>query len=154
VLKEIQKPPVVESSPSTIKSKTGYMHFSSHALETPKTADNLAAMRRYIEPSLAGQGPLDARTKSSIQKVANAAENGLTDRALHLDQISLLFAQNNEKAIRTSVRSTVVGAARVTSYEDIVEAQQKRDIKEVKASIGRLNSYLWIVVTDYQFTKR
>ena len=103
VLKEIQKPPVVESSPSTIKSKTDYMHFSFHTLETPKTADDLAAMRRYTELSLAGQRPLDARTKSSIQKVASAGENGVTDRALHLDQISLLFAQNNEKAIRTSV---------------------------------------------------
>ena len=59
-------------------------------------------------------------------------ENGFADRALHLEEI----AQSNEKAIRRSVKSAVVDAARVTSYEDIVGAQQERDIKEAKASLG------------------
>jgi hypothetical protein len=45
----------------------------------------------------------------------------------------LLFEQNNEKTTRTSIKATVVGTAKVLSYEDIVEAQQKRDIKEEEA---------------------
>jgi hypothetical protein len=137
VLKGIQKPPVVESSPSTIKSKSDPLCLSCYTLETPKTSDNLAAMRRHIEISLAGQKTLDAHTKLSIQKVVNAAENGFADRALLLEENSLLFEQNNEKAVRTSTKSTVVGTARVMSYEDIVEAQKKRDMREVKASLGR-----------------
>jgi hypothetical protein len=36
-----------------------------------------------------------------------------------------LFEQNNEGNTRASTKSTVVGKARVMSYEDIVEAQRK-----------------------------
>jgi len=82
-------------------------------------------------------GALDARTKLSIQKVVNAAKNAFADRAILLDENLLLFEQNNEKNTRTSIKATVVGTAKVLSYEDIVEAQQKRDIKEVEAAVAR-----------------
>jgi len=62
--------------------------------------------------------------------MANAAENAFTDRAILLDENLLLFEQNNEKATRKSIKATVVGSARVMSYEDIVEAQKQRDIKD------------------------
>jgi len=45
----------------------------------------------------------------------------------------LLFEQNNEKTTRTSIKATVVGTAKVLSYEDIVESQQERDMKEEEA---------------------
>jgi hypothetical protein len=45
--------------------------------------------------------------------------------------------QNNEKTTRTSIKATIVGTAKVLSYEDIVEAQQKRDTKEAEAVIVR-----------------
>jgi hypothetical protein len=48
--------------------------------------------------------------------------------------------QNNESKSRKSTRSTVVCKAKVISYEDIVEAQAKRDAKEaavVKGKRGR-----------------
>ena len=137
VLKEIQKPPIVDSSPSAIKIKPHPLHLPSYTLETPKTSDKLAAMRRHIELSLARQKTLDAHTKLSIQKVVNAAENAIADRAILFDENLLLFEQNNEKAIRTSTKSTIVGTAKVMSYEDIVEAQKKRDIKEAGATTGR-----------------
>jgi hypothetical protein len=56
---------------------------------------------------------------------------------LQTEQFSwlLLFEQNNEKAMRKSIRATVVGSARVMSYEDIVEAQKQRDIKEAAAEV-------------------
>jgi uncharacterized protein YdeI (YjbR/CyaY-like superfamily) len=69
--------------------------------------------------------------------LANAAENAFADRAILLDENLLLFEQNNEKATRKSIRATVVGSARVMSYEDIVEAQKQREIKEAAAAAAR-----------------
>jgi hypothetical protein len=61
--------------------------------------------------------------------LSNAAEKAFAERSLLLDDNRLLFAQNNEKVSRKSARSTVVGTAKVMSYEDIVEAQINRDAK-------------------------
>ena len=68
---------------------------------------------------------------------ANIAENAFTDRAILLDENLLLFEQNNEKATRKSIRAIVVGSTRVMSYEDIIEAQKQRDIKEAAAEVTR-----------------
>jgi hypothetical protein len=57
----------------------------------------------------------------------------LADRAILLDENMLLFEQKNEKTTCTSIKATVVGTAKVLSCEDIVEAQQKRDMKEEEA---------------------
>jgi hypothetical protein len=54
-----------------------------------------------------------------------------------LDENLLLFEQNNEKATRKSIKATVVGSARVMSYEDIVEVQKQRDIKDAAAKVTR-----------------
>jgi hypothetical protein len=59
----------------------------------------------------------------------NAAEKAFAECSLLLDDNRLLFAQNNEKVSRKSARSTVVGTAKVISYEDIVETQTNRDAK-------------------------
>ena len=48
------------------------------------------------------------------------------------DENRLLFEQNNEKTTRDSVKATVVGKAKIMCFEDIVEAQKKRDKKEVE----------------------
>jgi hypothetical protein len=47
--------------------------------------------------------------------------------------------QNNEKNTRTSIKATVAGTAKILSYEDIVQAQQKRDVKDAAAR-GRRTS--------------
>jgi hypothetical protein len=44
------------------------------------------------------------------------------NRAIRLDENLLLFVQNNEKTTRTLMKATVVGTAKVLSYEDIVKA--------------------------------
>jgi len=72
--------------------------------------------------SLRRQEVLDTHTKLSIQKIADAAENAFAERAILLDENLLLFEQNNEKTTRTSIKATVVGTAKVMSYEDIIEA--------------------------------
>jgi hypothetical protein len=48
--------------------------------------------------------------------------------------------QNNESRSRQSTRSTVIGKAKVMSYEDIVEAQRKRDMKEAGVAGGSRRS--------------
>lgn len=53
--------------------------------------------------------------------------------ALRRNENSLLFEQNNERTVRKSVKATVAGNVRVMSYEDIVEAQKQRDMKEAAA---------------------
>ena len=95
-------------------------------LHTPVTYDSLCSLRGKIEQ----EAKLNSPIKYRFQKLADAAEKAFADRAMLLDENQMLFEQNNEKTSRMSVRSTVVGSARVMSYEDIVEAQRKRDIKD------------------------
>jgi hypothetical protein len=100
--------------------------------ETPKTFENLVVLCKNVEKSLTRQEGVDTYTKLSIQKIADAAENAFAERAILLDENMLLFEQNNEKTTWTSVKSIVVGTAKVLSYKDIIEAQQKRDIKDAE----------------------
>lgn len=83
-------------------------------------------MRTMIEQGTA----LNAPRKHRFQKLANAAEKAFADRAILLDENGLLFKQNNEKTTRLSIRSIVTGTTKVMTYDDIIEAQRKRDIKE------------------------
>jgi len=106
-------------------------------LQTPVTAEILTSLRSLIEQ---GSHMLDESSRYYVQKLANAAERAFADRALLLDENLNLFKQNNERECRQSTRSTVVGKAKVMSYEDIVEAQAKCDAKEagvVKGNRGR-----------------
>ena len=73
---------------------------------------------------------LDSPSKHRFQKLANAAEKAFADRAILLDENKLLFEQNNEKTTRLSIRPIVTGTAKVMTYDDIIEAQRKRDVKE------------------------
>jgi len=59
------------------------------------------------------------------------------DPAIFLDENAILFEQNNKKATRRSTKATVVGTAKVLSYEDIVEARRKRDTKIRKGGASR-----------------
>jgi len=136
VLKEIQKPETLKHSTLSIDDDKDFSSQVSQ-LETPKTFESLTSLRRSIEMNIAQHEALDARTKLRIRKVVNAAENAFADRAILMDENLLLFEQNNEKNTRTSIKATVVGTAKVLSHEDIVEAQQKRDMKEAEAAAAR-----------------
>jgi len=72
-----------------------------------------------------------------MRKLANAAEKAFAERALLLDENRLLFEQNNESSCRQSARSTVVGKAKVMSYEDIVKAKAERDAREAVPKKGK-----------------
>jgi hypothetical protein len=44
----------------------------------------------------------------------------------------LVFEQNSEKITRTLIKATIVGTGKVLSHENIVEARQKRNIKDAE----------------------
>jgi hypothetical protein len=99
-------------------------------ISTPMTSQNLAALRERVHKDLQKGGPLDTPSKLRIYKLANAAEVGFAERSLLLDENELLFEQNNEAERRKSVKSKVIGTAKVLSYEDLVQAELDRDIKD------------------------
>ncbi len=94
------------------------------------TLESLAYLRKKIEQNIE---TLDWPDKHHIQKLYNAAERVFAERSLLLDENKLLFKQNNEKVYRQSAGSWVSGTVKVMSYEDIVEAEKRRDAK-TKAS--------------------
>jgi hypothetical protein len=105
-------------------------------LATPVTYASFTYLREKLERKTA----LDFPGAYRIQKLANAAEKLFADRAIHLDENASLFEHNNEKTTRQSVRSTMVGKARIMSYEAIIEAEEKRAAKAAKRGRGRLQN--------------
>jgi hypothetical protein len=79
---------------------------------------------------------LDSITKTRIKKLANAAEDAFADRLIMSGEDEEVFQQNCKKATRGSAKATVVGKAKVMKYEDILEAQQLREQKELKKQAG------------------
>jgi hypothetical protein len=126
VLGEIQKPQEGALSPRTDTIPESNPPLCNEMLQTPTTSDNLLLLRSKIEQDTDG---LDNLSRFRVQKLSNAAEKAFAERSLLLDDNRLLFAQNNKKVSRKSVRSTIVGTAKVMSYEDIVDAKTKRDAK-------------------------
>lgn len=96
-------------------------------LQTSVTSKALISLRSRIEHDA---HLLDGPSKRHLQKLGNAAQKAFAERAL-LDENRLLFEQNDESSCRQSTRSTVVDKAKMMSHDDIVEAQAKRDVKEV-----------------------
>lgn len=129
VLRDIQKPPIELNSDSAVDPQL--LPCSGDQLTTPVKSESFTWFRRAIEKE---NGLIDDNSKHHFQKLANAAEKAFADRALLLDENRLLFEQNNEKVTRLSVRGTVVGTAKVMSYDDIVQAQQKRDAQEANTA--------------------
>ena len=128
VLKDIKKPKVIVQVPQL---DTAIEPPPSAPLQTPLTSEALKSLRNLIEQ---GIDVSDNTGKMRLQKLGNAAEKAFAQCALLHDENKLLFEQNNEAKSRVAAKSTVVGKAKVMSYEDIVNAQRKRDAK--KASTG------------------
>lgn len=64
---------------------------------------------------------------SSDIKVALPAQDAVLQTPVTSEALTLL---RNESRSRASVRSAVIGTAKVMSYEDLVQAQKKRDAKD------------------------
>ena len=76
-----------------------------------------------------------------LQKLSNAAEKAFAEHSLLLDDNRLLLMQNNEKVSRQSTRSTVIGATKVMSYGDIIEALKKRDANTASLWTQEVGTY-------------
>ena len=140
VLDTIQRPQadIHVQSPRVERIITHHQfHTIQHVIETSKTSDNLVSLRKDLEACISKRGILDTPSKVWISKIANAAENAFADRALLLDDNQLLFEQNCEKTRRNITRLTIIGIARVLSYEDLVEAELLRDTQEAKEEAKR-----------------
>jgi hypothetical protein len=129
VLKDIQKPIAGLRVPNDNDTTT-----DTNILQTPVTSEALTALHSQIHKDAQHLG---SWSRHHLQKLANASQNSSAECALLLDENRLLFEQNNESNCRRSVRSTKVGDAKVMSYGDIVEAQAKRDAKEVTVREGK-----------------
>jgi hypothetical protein len=96
-------------------------------LTTPVTSEDLASLCRKFKQR---SQYLDDVGKKQMQKLAHAAERAMTGRDLLFVDYQGLLEQNNEKTTRQSASSTVIGTAKVMSYDDLKEAQRKRDARE------------------------
>ncbi|OGE47263.1 hypothetical protein PENARI_c052G08478 [Penicillium arizonense] len=102
---------------------------SFNICHTPNTSDQYALLRSEVEKDTWN---LDSVCKNRLRTLSHAAEKVFAERALLLEENRILFEQNNEKTCRKSSGAAVIGHAKVMSYEDIVEAQQKRDMTVAK----------------------
>ena len=73
---------------------------------------------------------MDEGCRLRLQKTLNATERAFAERSLLLQQDHDLFEQNNEKKNRQRTKSTVVGKAKIMTFEDIAVAKRKREEKE------------------------
>ena len=130
VLRETHKPPTAESL-AQVETVVSDLRSPNSLLPTPVNAEGFQALRQKVEQH---SQHLDNVGKHRLQKLANAAEKAIADRVLLVEENRILFDQNNEKKTRSSTKSTVVGTARVMSYEDIVAVQEKRATQKPSAS--------------------
>jgi hypothetical protein len=118
VLQEIQKPNTGQML-GQIKRAPLDLHSPNNLLPILVTAKSFKDLRRKVEQE---SQHLDSASKHRLQKLANTAEKAIADRVLLIKENRILFDQNNKKTTRSSIKSTVVGAAKVISYNDILEA--------------------------------
>jgi hypothetical protein len=133
VLRDIQKPLAGLTVPKADNAKVGSL-FLDEMLQTPVIAEALVSLRSVIEQDA---DALNEPSKRRLQKLANAAQVSFTECALLRDENQLLFKQNDEAKRRRSSKSTVVGKAKVMSYEDIEEARERGAAKEAATASGK-----------------
>ena len=130
VLREIQKPPARLTVPKADEVKVGSC-LQDEVPQTPVTAEALMSLHSLIEQDTHA---LNERSKQRLQKFTNAAQISFAECALLRDENRVLFKQNNEAKVCRSTKSTVVGKAKVMSYEDIEEERANRAAKEAAAA--------------------
>jgi len=126
VLHEVRKfQPINDVVMQTIDAPVAPTMQSEILLRTPVTTDGLTHLYTKIDEDLGYDHP----SKAGLAKLVHAAEKAFADRSLLLDENQLLFTQNNEKVTRTSTRATIIGTARVMTYEVIIAAEERRIVK-------------------------
>lgn len=99
---------------------------------TPVTAEAFMSLHNFILEQHAQAS--DYVEKQGLQrhllKLTKAAQSSIVRSTLQQEQIQFLRKINNEGKVRRAERSTVLGKARVMSYEDLEGARKKRLEKE------------------------
>ena len=73
-----------------------------------------------------------------LQKCTKAFQKSTALSVLQENRIQFLTTINDEAKVRRSTKSLVLGKAKVMSYEDLVEAREKRVVKEAtRAAKGK-----------------
>lgn len=72
------------------------------------------------------------RLQRHIQKLTNATQVSFAERALLQEQNRFLANINNEAKVRRSIKSEIIGRARVMSYEDLEKARADRATKDAE----------------------
>lgn len=107
---------------------------------TPVTSAALDLLHDLIkEEACTLNEPSKQRIQRHVQKLASAAQISFAKQVLLQDQNRFLSKVNNEAEVRRSIRSVVLGKAKVMSYEDLEEAWAKRAVKE-KATMDKRRS--------------
>jgi len=99
----------------------------SELLTTPTTSEGITLLSKKLEQDI---GDLDSPVKRRFAKFRNAVEKSLADYSLLRADNKHLFDQNNEKKTRASTRSTVIGRAKIMTYDDLAVARNKRGAVE------------------------
>jgi hypothetical protein len=93
--------------------------------------DVLASLHDLIKQEASAlTDPNNHRMKRHVQKLASAGKVSFTKQALLQDQNRFLSKTNNEARARQSIRSEVLGKAKVMADEDLEEARAKCAAKE------------------------
>ncbi|TVY93491.1 hypothetical protein LAWI1_G001484 [Lachnellula willkommii] len=96
---------------------------------TPVSGEALASLLNMIK-----QVPDDETNKPHKEKlqekVNNAAVRAFAKDSLQQDYIQFLLKMNDKSKPRRSTKSVVLGKAKIMSYEDLKEAQEKRAARE------------------------
>lgn len=137
VLRDIQRPPGDDCRPRVNTVQPGKYSREVEQPQTPITAEGLKLLCRQMDKETRRW---DNGSKSLVKRLAHAAEKAFADRVLLHTENGRLLIQNNEKRSRTSRPARKVGNAKVMSYEDIIEAQTKRDMKKTAQTRKRINS--------------
>ena len=141
VLREVPEPPAEPTLPD-VHEVTVRPRLQDEIVQTPATpvsAEALIKLQNMIIQQDAHA--LDETSKQSLQrhlqKLINATQMSFAQDALQQDHIKFLTAINNEAKVRRSTRSTVLGKAKVMSYEDLVAKRREREAKEQDKTQGR-----------------
>ncbi|KAJ5557693.1 hypothetical protein N7513_003279 [Penicillium frequentans] len=136
VLRNIQPPPGGECRP-----RVNTLQPVNHSVEVeqPQTANTAEGLKLSCRQMDKEARRWDDGSKSLVKRLAHAAEKAFADRVLLHTENGRLLIQNNEKRSRTSRPARKVGNAKVMSYENIIEAPHRRDMKKTAQARKRIN---------------
>ncbi|KAK0247512.1 hypothetical protein LTS16_026050 [Friedmanniomyces endolithicus] len=104
-----------------------------HTPVTPISAEAVSALHDLIrKDALALDAASQQRLQRRLEKLTNATQLSFAERTLLQEQDQFLTSINNEAKVRRSTKTTIIGKARVMSYEDLQKARTDRSAKEAE----------------------